>query len=110
MRKSLKVALVPVVALIALTGCSHDTPKSASVQYMEHLESAGFSEQPGQDLVAAGYQVCQWFDSGMTGTEVLLTASSSGVPAELAGAVIAGAMTDLCPQYAAEMLASDPGK
>lgn len=108
MLKTFKIVLAPVVVLIALTGCSHDAKpvtQSNQAQYMDHLASKGITQQPGQNLIGAGQEICSWYDDGQTPAEVLFMLSQTKVDPAVAGTILAGAVVDLCPEYQDETLA-----
>lgn len=99
--------IIPFIAL-ALVGCSHDSKpvtQSNQAQYLDHLASVGITQQPGQNLVGAGQEICRWFDDGQSAYDVMFTlAQSQVVDARTAGSILAGAVVDLCPQYQQKML------
>ncbi len=104
MKKTLMI--IPFIAL-ALVGCSHDSKpvtQSNQAQYLDHLASVGITQQPGQNLVGAGQEICRWFDDGQTPAEVLFMLSQTKVDPAMAGTILAGAVVDLCPQYQQKML------
>lgn len=110
MIKTFKIIALPAFVVLSLVGCSNDpepVTQSNYSQYLDHLESVGITQQPGQNLVGAGQEICRWFDDGQTAYEVMLTLSQSQVvDAQTAGAILAAALTDLCPEYSDEMLAA----
>lgn len=107
MKRTFKIIALPALVVLSLVGCSNDpkpVTQSNHAQYLDHLESVGITQQPGQNLIGAGEEICRWFDEGQTAYEVMLTLSYSKVDAQTAGSILAAALTDLCPEYSQEML------
>lgn len=108
MIKTLKIIALPALVVLSLVGCSSDpepVTQSNQAQYMDHLASKGITQQPGQNLIGAGQEICRWYDDGQSTAEVLLTLSQTKVDPQVAGSILAAAVVDLCPEYQNETLA-----
>lgn len=104
--------LLPILLLaITISSCSQQKSTSTEIKYLEQVKSSGnyiAIHANNMRLLELGNLVCDSFDAGMTGDEVVQQVTSTGVydtdvKIEFVGVVITSAMNTLCPEYLEEV-------
>lgn len=109
--KLIKYLILPIVILLFISSCYPTESTTAEIKYLKQFEQVdNFYAIHESDikLLELGNLVCDSFDAGMTGDEVVQQITNTGVydtdtKIEFVGIVIMSAMNELCPQYLNEV-------
>jgi hypothetical protein len=106
-----KYLILPLLLVILISSCSPRESTTTEMKYLKQVEASGnfiAIHENNIRLLELGNLVCDSFDAGMTGDEVVQQVTSTGVydtdiKIEFVGLVITSAMNTLCPEYLGEV-------
>lgn len=104
--------LLPILLLaITISSCSQQENTYTEIKYLEQVKASNnyiATHSSNIRLLELGNLVCDSFDAGMTGDEVVQQVTSTGVydtdvKIKFVGVVITSAMNTICPEYLEEV-------